>query len=70
MVLAVIAGVLGLFALGLLGGLWVLDHLDHRWVKGPVENMLSSAVGTDVRYDRLSVSLSDGLHGEGLVIAT
>ncbi|MEM7436881.1 MAG: hypothetical protein AAF436_17135, partial [Myxococcota bacterium] len=47
-----------------------LDHLDHRWVKGPVENMLSSAVGTDVRYDRLSVSLSDGLHGEGLVIAT
>ncbi|MEM7135208.1 MAG: hypothetical protein AAF500_01445 [Myxococcota bacterium] len=69
-VLAVIVGVLGLFAIALLGGLWVLDHLDHGWVKGPVQNALSRVIGTDVRYDRLSVSPSDGVHAEGFVIAT
>ena len=49
---------------------WTLTHLEHPWVKPRVEALLSDAVGTDVSYERLSVSPFSGLELEGLVLAT
>ena len=52
----VLLGLVGAFALTLVGGLWFLSNLDHRWVKGPVEGVLSDLIGTDVSYEGLSLS--------------
>ena len=46
--------------------LWMLTHLEHPWVKKRVEAILSDVVGTDVSYDRLSISPFSGLEAEGL----
>jgi hypothetical protein len=52
------------------GALWVLNNLDHPFVKARVEAALADLLGTDVRYEALSLSPSEGLHLQGLVIAT
>ena len=52
------------------GGLWVLGNLDHPWVRSKVENTLSNLVGTEVRYEGLSLSPFSGLELRGLVVAT
>jgi len=52
------------------GALWVLNNLDHPFVKARVEGALSSLLGTDVRYEALSLSPTSGLHLQGLVVAT
>ena len=52
------------------GGLWVLSNLEHPWVRDKVENMLSTLVGTEVRYEGLSLSPFSGLELQGLVVAT
>ena len=52
------------------GSLLFLANLDHRWVKGPVEEMLSDFVGTKVRYEGLSLSPFSGLKATGIVVAT
>jgi len=62
--------VLGVFALVGAGTLWLLANLDHRVVKGPVERMLSELVGTEVRYEGLSLSPFSGLQAKDLVLAT
>ena len=52
------------------GALWVLSNLDHPFVKGRIEGALSNLLGTEVRYEGLSLSPSAGLHLQGLVVAT
>ncbi|MEM9728472.1 MAG: hypothetical protein AAF997_07800 [Myxococcota bacterium] len=70
----VLAWVLGGLAMTLLvvcaAALWVLANLDHRWVKGPVEGLLSDLVGTEVRYEALAFSPFSGIHAKGLVVAS
>lgn len=50
--------------------LWMLTHLEHPLVKNRVEALLSGVVGTEVSYERLSISPFSGLEVEGLVLAT
>ena len=50
--------------------LWTLTHLEQPWVKKRVEAVLSHAVGSEVSYERLSISPFSGLELEGLVLAT
>lgn len=66
----VLLGLLGVFALCVASTHWLLTHLEHPWVKGKLEHALSSAVGTEVHYERLSISLFSGLELGGLVLAT
>ncbi len=68
--LRVLVGLLGVLAICVASGLWLLTHLEHPWVKGRVEQVLSNAVGTDVSYERLSISPFSGLEVHGLVLAT
>ena len=68
--LIALLSVLGILAALLAVGLYVLANLDHPWVKGKVENMLSNLVGTEVRYEGLSLSPFSGLELRGLVVAT
>lgn len=68
--LRVLVGLLGVFALLIASGLWLLTHLEQPWVKRKVERALSSAVGTEVSYERLSISPFSGLQAQGLVLAT
>ncbi len=63
------ACVASIFVVGA-GALWVVNNLDHPFVKARVERALSNLLGTDVRYEGLSISPSAGLHLQGLVIAT
>ena len=55
---------------GVAGAFWVLNNLDHPFVKARVEGMLSDLLGTEVRYQGLSLSPGTGLHLQGLVVAT
>jgi translocation and assembly module TamB len=66
----ILAGVMVTFALVVAGTLWLLANLDHRFVKGPVQRLLSELVGTEVRYEGLSVSPFSGLAVKDLVVAT
>lgn len=68
--LVVLLGVLGALTVAVAVTLWFLAHLDHPWVRSRVERALSAAVGTDVRYERLSLSPFSGLEAEGFVIET
>jgi translocation and assembly module TamB len=52
------------------GALWALNNLDHPFVKGRVEGVLSNLLGTEVRYKGLSLSPTSGLHLQGLIVAT
>ncbi|MGB5683305.1 MAG: hypothetical protein WBM47_15750, partial [Polyangiales bacterium] len=52
------------------GALWVLNNLDHPFVKAHVEGALSNLLGTEVHYEGLSLSPTSGLHLQGLVVAT
>jgi len=65
-VLGVLIGFVVLFACVL----WLLTHLEHPSVKSRVEAALSGAVGTELTYDRLSISPFSGLVVEGLVLET
>jgi hypothetical protein len=68
--LRVLVGVIGVFAVLVACSLWLLTHLDQPWVKEKVEQALSRAVGTEVSYERLSVSPFSGLEAGGFVLAT
>ncbi len=68
--LRVLVGLLCVFAVFVASTLWLLTHLEQPWVKGKVERALSSAVGTEVSYERLSISPFSGLEVHGLVLAT
>ena len=68
--LPLLLSVAGLFSLIIAIGLWVLSNLDHPWIQPKVQNALSEVVGTDLRYERLSISPFSGLVLEGLVLAT
>lgn len=68
--LAFALGLLVFFVVVLIAVLWLLAHLEHPWVKGRVESVLSDALGTEVRYERLSISPFSGLEAAGLVLAT
>ncbi|MGB5811877.1 MAG: hypothetical protein WBG86_15165, partial [Polyangiales bacterium] len=70
LLLIVLLSVVGVASLGVVAGAWLLNNLDHPWVKGKVEYALSSLVGTDIRYAGLSVSPGSGLHLRELVVAT
>jgi translocation and assembly module TamB len=68
--LPLLLSVAGLFSIAIGLFLWLLSNLDHPWIKGRVENALSDLVGTEVGYDRLSISPFSGLALKGLVLAT
>lgn len=68
--LRVLLGLLGAFVVLLASALWLLTHLEQPWVKRRVERALSNAVGTEVSYERLSISPFSGLEVHGLVLAT
>lgn len=63
-------GVLGAVTVLVAFGLWLLTHLEHPWVRGRVEQALSAAIGTGVRYEGLSISPFSGLEARGLVLET
>jgi len=52
------------------GSLWLLSNLDHPWLKTTVENGLSTLLGTNIRYQELSLSPFSGVRARGLVLAT
>ena len=68
--LRVLVGLLSVAALFVGSAVWLLTHLEQPWVKRKIEQALSNAVGTEVSYERLSVSPFSGLEVHGLVLAT
>ena len=69
-VLTLLFALAGAVILGVAGLFWLLDNLDHPFVKTRIEGMFSELVGTDVRYEGLSLSPGGGLQLQGLVVAT
>jgi hypothetical protein len=62
-------GVAALLVVAVAGALWVLTHLDHRWVKPSVVRAARDA-GLAIEYRSLDLSLGSGrLHGTGFRIA-
>ncbi len=68
--LRLLLGSLGALFILAASGVWLLSHLEHPWVKGKVEQALSNAIGTQLRYERLSISPFSGLEVQGLVVDT
>ncbi len=68
--LVLLLSLVATLALLVVGAVLLLGNLEHPWVKGKVEYVLSELVGTDVQYERLSLSPFSGLQVQGFVLAT